>query len=281
MGSVDSFEAERSRLRSLAYRMLGSMSEAEDVVQEAFLRWQGEDDAVIDNPAGFLTTVVTRLCLDVQKSARARREAYVGPWLPEPLMHDSPAPRDTESISLAFLVVLESLSPLERAAFLLAEVFDHTSAEIASILGRDEAACRQLVSRARAHVAARKPRFAPSREAHERVLMAFLTTCATGDVAGLSKILAADVTAWSDGGGRVRAALNPVVGPDHVSRFIVGVLRKGPQSFSVSLVDVNGWPAIVVRDGERVHSITDIETDGEVIFAVRSVLNPDKLRRVA
>lgn len=281
MGSVDAFETERPRLRSLAYRMLGSVAEAEDVVQEAFLRWQGEDDPEIDNPAGFLTTVVTRLCLDVQKSARVRREAYVGPWLPEPLMGAAPEPRDAESISLAFLVVLESLSPLERAAFLLAEVFDHTSAEIAVVLGRDEGACRQLVRRARAHVTARRPRFAPSREAHERVLTAFLMTCATGDVASLSKMLAADVTSWNDGGGRVRAALKPVFGPDHVARLILGVLRKGPKDFSVALVDANGWPAIVVRDGERVHSITDIETDGELIFAVRTVLNPDKLRRVS
>lgn len=280
MASVERFETERPRLRSLAYRMLGSMAEAEDVVQDAFLRWQSEDDARIDNPPGFLTTVVTRLCLDVQKSARSRREAYVGPWLPEPLMDIDPAPRDPQSISLAFLVVLESLSPLERAAFLLAEVFDHTSAEIATILGRDEAACRQLVSRARAHVAARKPRFAPSREAHERVLTGFLMACATGDVGGLSKMLAADVTAWNDGGGRVRAALKPVFGPDRVARLIVGVLRKGPQDISVTVADVNGWPAIVVRHGAVVQSITDLETDGEHIFAVRTVLNPDKLHRV-
>lgn len=281
MGSVERFESERARLCSLAYRMLGSMAEAEDVVQDAFLRWRAEDDSLIESPGAYLTTIVTRLCFDVQKSARARRESYVGPWLPEPVGGSEEPSRDPQSISLAFLVMLETLSPLERAAFLLAEVFDCSHAEVGRILERDEAACRKLVSRAKAHVLERKPRFAPSREAHERVLAGFLMTCATGDVAGLSRMLAADVTAWNDGGGRVHAALKPVHGPDRVARFVLGVLKKGSRDLGATIADVNGWPCIVLRDGDRVVSITDVETDGERIFAIRSVLNPDKLRRVS
>lgn len=280
MGSVERFEEERPRLRALAYRMLGSMAEAEDVVQEAYLRWQREEDARVASPGAFLSTVVTRLCLDVEKSARMRRERYVGPWLPEPLGGAVEPTKDPHSIALAFLVVLESLTPLERAAFLLAEVFDYSHAEIAAILGRDEAACRKLVSRAKGHVLAEKPRFAPSREAHERVLAGFMMACATGDVAGLSRMLAADVTATNDGGGKVHAALKPVRGPDRVARFLLGVIKKGSAAFLPTIEEVNGAPCIVVREGDRVHSVTEIETDGERIHAIRTVLNPDKLRRV-
>jgi len=270
----------RGRLFGLAYRMLGSAAEAEDVLQEAQLRWLAADRAAVSSPQAWLTTVVTRLCLDALKSARARRETYVGPWLPEPVAtarFDEPA--DLASISQAFLLLLESLSPLERAVFVLREVFDYSFAEVAETLGRDEAACRQLLHRARAQVQARRPRFARSAEQHGRLLGAFLAAVSQGDVAGLQQILADDVVAWSDGGGRAKAALNVVHGPDKVARLFIGLTKKGGATLAVEPAELNGWPAIIARDGGLVRAALAIETDGEKIFALYLVNNPDKLAR--
>jgi RNA polymerase sigma-70 factor (ECF subfamily) len=284
------FVDHRPFLVSLAYRMLGS--EAEDAVQEAFLRAQDTPAESLRSPRAFLATVVTRICLDQLKSAHARRETYDGPWLPEPVRTGGPGPLageraasgeplDTESLSLAFLVVLESLSPLERAVFLLHEVFDYTHAEVAEIVQREEAAVRQLLHRAKAHVRERRPRFAPSREAHGRLLQAFATACWQGDLAGLERTLAADATAYSDGGGRVSAARKPVRGAPAIARFLTGVTRKeGAHQFVYSVEDVNGWPAIVWRKDGVAHGVLTIETDGELIHAVRMVLNPEKLVRI-
>jgi RNA polymerase sigma-70 factor (ECF subfamily) len=272
------FTAHRGRLFGLAYRMLGSAAEAEDVLQEAHVRWQAADHAAISAPGGWLTTVVSRLCLDQLKSARARREAYVGPWLPEPLPTERVAdPPDLESISLAFLVLLEALSPLERAVFVLREVFDYDFAEVAAILGREEAACRQLAHRAREHVRARRPRFARSREQHEQLLASFLAATTQGDLEGLQRLLADEVVAWSDGGAKAKAARNPVFGPDRVARLCLGLAKKATAGVALSIEEVNGWATAVLRLGGHAVATLAIETDGAKIYALHVVVNPDKL----
>jgi len=275
------FEAHRRLLFSIAYRMLGSVAEAEDMVQEAFLRWQGAPQAEVASPKAYLSTVVTRLCIDQLRSGRAQRELYVGPWLPEPVRTDDGVDRvDAESISMAFLVLLESLSPPERAAYLLHEVFDYSHAEVAGILGKAEATCRQLYHRARQQVTARRPRFAATREQHGRLLGRFIAACSAGDLAGLTRLLAADVTAWSDSGGKARAARRPVRGADAVARLFVGLAKKGGAGLFPEITDLNGWPALILRDGDRVDSVVALETDGTRIHAVHVLRNPDKLARL-
>jgi RNA polymerase sigma-70 factor (ECF subfamily) len=287
MGQAEAFEAHRPLLTAIAYRMLGSQAEAEDVVQEAFLRFRDAEPAAIESPRAWLSTVVTRLCLDHLKSARTRRETYVGPWLPEPVRTDEHvAGRDAESISLAFLVLLESLSPVERAVFLLHEVFDYGHGEIAEILEREEAAVRQIFHRARTHVVARRPRFAPSREDHLRLLGGFMGALTSGDLAGLKSLLAADAVTRTDGGGRVRAARNVVRGADSVARFYLGLLKKGgthvgiPPGSTFEIADLNGWPSLLVRHDGQVIQALGIETDGQLIHGVYVVLTPDKLSRL-
>jgi RNA polymerase sigma-70 factor (ECF subfamily) len=276
MSRTEVFERERRRLFGLAYRMLGSAAQAEDVVQEAWLRFHdvGPD---VRSPGAWLSTVVTRICLDELKSARAQREAYVGPWLPEPVRTDGD-PVDSESISMAFLVLLESLTPAERASYLLHEVFDYSHAEIAEILGKEEVACRQLVHRARAHVLERRPRYAPTREQHERLLGGFLQAVSAGDLTALRALLAEDVVSYSDGGGRVAAARKPVHGADAVARLFIGLAKKGARAeLAIEIADINGWPSIVLREEGRVTLVLTLETDGERIYAARWVVNPDKL----
>lgn len=278
-GALESFEAHRSSLQAIAYRMLGSAAEAEDVVQEAWLRWQGTEREGVRSERAFLSTVVTRLCLDRLKSARASREEYVGPWLPEPIRTDTQV--DPESISLAFLVLLESLSPVERAVYLLHEVFGYSHAEVAEMVGKEEAACRQILHRARGHIQARRPRFAPSKEAHERLVTGFMSACLSGDLAGLKSLLAADVTSWADGGGKVRgASLNPVRGADSVARLFIGLMKKVPAGITLELTEVNGWPSVILRLSGALFDVMSFETDGEHIHAIRSVLNPEKLARL-
>jgi RNA polymerase sigma-70 factor (ECF subfamily) len=270
------FEAHRAHLFAIAYRMLGSRAEAEDMVQEAFLRWQAASREQVESERAYLSTIVTRLCLDQLKSARVQRETYVGPWLPEPLRTDDPV--DPQSISLAFLVLLERLTPLERAVYLLHEVFDHSHAEVAAMVGKDEAACRQLLHRARAHVSERRPRFAPSRSEHQRLLTGFLGAVQAGDLDGLRGMLASDAIAWSDGGGKRLAARNLVHGADAVARLFVGLARKPGAQYELELAEVNGWPAVILKQGGQVSDVVGIETDGAIIYAVHVVSNPDKLQ---
>jgi RNA polymerase sigma-70 factor (ECF subfamily) len=279
---VHAFEAHRAALASIAYRMLGSASEAEDVVQEAWLRWQTTPHEEIRSARAYLSKVVTRLCLDRLKSANARRETYVGPWLPEPVRtstDDEPLAL-AESISLAFLVLLESLGPVERAVYLLHEVFDYGHAEVAEIVGRDEVACRQILHRARKALAARRPRFAPSKEAHHRMLGAFAAACASGNAAALEGLLAEEITSWGDGGGKAFAARRPLHGAQQVARAWIGFHRTAPPDTVVAVEEINGWPALVVRVGGKPAGVVSLETDGEQIFAIRSVVNPDKLARL-
>ncbi|PTL83397.1 RNA polymerase sigma-70 factor [Vitiosangium sp. GDMCC 1.1324] len=278
-GALESFEAHRPSMIAIAYRMLGSVAEAEDIVQEAWLRWEAAGREDVRSDRAFLSTVVTRLCLDRLKSAQVTREQYVGPWLPEPVRTDTQV--DSESISLAFLVLLESLSPVERAVYLLHEVFGYSHSEVAEMVGKEEAACRQILHRARDHIRTRRPRFAPSKESHERLVTGFMSACLSGDLEGLKNLLAHDVTSWADGGGKVRgASRNPVHGADAVARLFLGIMKKAPAGIVPEFAEVNGWPGLVLRWNGAVFDVISFETDGAHIHAIRSVLNPDKLARI-
>ncbi len=281
---MNGFEEHRRHLFGIAYRMLGSAAEAEDMVQEAFLRWQSAEQGAVRSPRAFLSTVVTRLCLDRSKEARAARERYVGPWLPEPIRtedgEDEDALEAAESISVAFLVLLESLTPLERAVYLLHEVFDYSHAEVAAIVGRDPAACRKLLERARKDVLENRPRFAPSKEAHRRLLEGFADSVVRGDAAALERLLAEDVRSFSDGGGKATAARRPLFGREEVLQLFGNLYRLRPEGSTVEIVDVNGWPAVVARVDGAVLSVIQIETDGETIHTIRATLNPEKLGRI-
>ena len=269
-------------LFGIAYRMLGSVTEAEDAVQETFLRYSAAQAGTITEPRAWLTTVVSRVCIDRLRSAQRRRETYVGPWLPEPLLVDDDDPADrvamAESLSLAFLVVLESLSPQERVAFVLHDVFGLPFDEVAEVLGKSSAAVRQLASRARRHVQERRPRFEADPQARERVAEAFLAACAGGRLEDVLALLAPDVVLTSDGGGRVSAARRPVVGADAVARFLTGLLRQAGGRLRVRRLLVNGSPGAVLEvDGYEPTVVALDIADGRVA-AVSMVRNPDKLR---
>ena len=275
------FDEHRRLLFDVAYRMTGSVADAEDLVQEAWLRWAGVDSSQVQNPRAYLVRTITNLSLTQLTSARARRETYVGPWLPEPLLTEPDASREAEmaeSVSMAMLVVLETLSPLERAVFLLHEVFGYSHAEIGSIVDRSEVAVRQTAARARAHVTARRPRFDTDPKLRVEAAERFLDACGGGDLNAMMELLAPDVVAWSDGGGRVTAARRPLVGADHVARFIMGILKKpAAQGVRLSLADVNGGTGLLALAGDQpVGAITFDLVDGR-IAALRFVLNPDKL----
>jgi RNA polymerase sigma-70 factor (ECF subfamily) len=277
----NAFHEHRRLLFDVAYRMTGSVADAEDLVQEAWVRWAGVDSSMVQNPRAYLVRTITNLSLTQLTSARARRETYVGPWLPEPLLTEPDASQEAEmaeSVSMAMLVVLETLSPLERAVFLLHEVFGYSHAEIGSIVDRSEVAVRQTAARARAHVTARRPRFDTDPKLRVEAAERFLDACGGGDLNAMMELLAPDVVAWSDGGGRVTAARRPLVGADHVARFIMGILKKpAAQGVRLGLADVNGGTGLLALAGDRpVGAITFDLVDGR-IAALRFVLNPDKL----
>lgn len=272
-------------LFGLAYRMLGSVTEAEDAVQEALYRLERHGTAGIDNLGGWLYRTTSRICLDRLTSARARREVYVGPWLPEPLetavVPDDPVEL-AESVSMAFLVVLESLSPVERVAFLLHDVFGYGHADLAAILDRSEAACRQLVSRARRHIEARRPRFEPDPDVRADVARRFLDACLTGDVEALLVTLAPDVVLYSDGGGKVSAARQPVMGADRVARFFQGLARQAPDDLALQPRWYNGTPGLLIghTDGTVELALVLDVADGRV-QSIEAIRNPDKLGHLA
>jgi RNA polymerase sigma-70 factor, ECF subfamily len=271
----------RPLLFALAYRIVGTRADAEDVVQDAYLRWQAASGEEVRSPKAFLTTIVARLALDVLKAARRQRETYVGPWLPEPLVQPiGTKPMEmAESLSLAFLRLLESLSPAERAAFLLREVFDAGYEEVAAALYTNESNSRQLVARARRHIQESRPRFAVDRERQSAVLRAFLAACATGDPSQVTALLSDDAVLYTDGGGKVSAALNPIVGADRVSRFLIGVGRKIP-ALGVEFAEVNGGIGAVLLDAGRVYSVVAFDVAAEGLIAnLYIVSNPDKLPR--
>jgi RNA polymerase sigma-70 factor (ECF subfamily) len=273
------FEEHRRDLFHLAYGMLGSIASAEDVVQEAWLRFERTDG--VHNPGAFLRTVVSRLALDELKSARARRETYTGPWLPEPLPTGPDGPEYTaalaEALSMATLAVLEHLSPAERAAFLLREIFDLDYAEVAQVLERSEPATRQLVRRARQQLADRRRRFEPRDGAHASLLAAFAVATTTGDLASLKSLLADDVQLTSDGGGKVTAATRILEGPDRVGRFFIGTARKLGDTVRPELTTLNGQTAVVFFDGSLpVSAMLFSIADGR-ITAIHAVRNPEKI----
>jgi RNA polymerase sigma-70 factor, ECF subfamily len=264
----------RGFLVGLAYRMLGSVAEAEDVVQDAFVRVTGVDD--IREPRAYLARVVTRLCLDRLKSARARREEYVGTWLPEPLVEQAATPI-AEDLSVALMLALERLSPLERAAFLLHDVFDMDYSAVADMLERSEAACRQLAARAREHVRQDRPKPTP---ADERVVDAFAQALATGDVSAFAAVLAEDAVLYSDGGGKRQAALNPIRGRDKILRLAAARRAKDFVPTSVERVRINGLPGYLMHMADGPETISFEITDG-LITAIYDVRNPDKLSHLA
>jgi RNA polymerase sigma-70 factor, ECF subfamily len=289
-----SFEPHRRRLLGLAYRMLGSMADAEDVVQETYLRWHAADRERVSDPRAFLMTTTTRICLDMLTSARARREEYVGPWLPEPVLDTAALVPDSrtelaEDLSVALLLTLERLSPLERAAFLLHEVFDFSFSEVAATLERSAAACRQLAARARSHVRAVRPRGAspqPARSGeidakHRQLMSTFVAATRSGDLSALTQLLASDVHVVTDGGGKVAAALNVLDGADRTARFLIGATRKGwREGFTLRFATINGLPGVIVDGPEGPLQTTAFEIEGDVIRALYVVRNPDKLRHL-
>ncbi len=276
------FETHRPRLLGLAYRLLGSRSDAEDVVQDAWLRWRQADRAAIRDPEAWLVTATTRLGIDRLRLARTEREAYVGPWLPEPLSIDeAPGPERgaevAEQVSLAFLSLLERLGPEERAAFLLKEVFDYDYARIAELIGHGEANCRQMVHRARLRLQAERPRFHVAPEKHRSLLERFMDASRRGDRDAIVQLLDANAQLVSDGGGKVTATIRPLRGAERIARLFWAIARrtKGEQDWRIC--HVNGEPALLRMHEGRLHSITTITTDGERITDILTVLNPDKL----
>jgi RNA polymerase sigma-70 factor (ECF subfamily) len=280
---ASTFEPHRARLYGIAYRMLGSRADAEDIVQEAYLRWHRAPADEIRSAAAWLVTTTSRLCIDRLRAAQAERAAYIGPWLPEPLVGEAvapPADASTElasSLSVAFLAVLERLAPEERAAFLLHEVFDSEYPEIAQILGKSEAACRQIVSRARKRVRDDRPRVHVSEVARKTVLERFVTALLAQDKPALMQLLAADATWTSDGGGKAKAARKVVHGADHVARFVIGVIGRFAPRVQLQPITVNGELGLALYGEGHLISIISIRTDGTRILDVFSVLNPDKL----
>jgi RNA polymerase sigma-70 factor, ECF subfamily len=273
------FDPLRPRLIRIAYRMLGSVADAEDVVQDAFLRWLDVDRDAVREPEAYLRRVVTRLCLDQLKSARRRRETYIGPWLPEPVVE---APEDDiDDITLPLMLALERLSPLERAAFLLHDVFGAGFEEIAETIGRDPGACRQLASRARTHVRAARPRFPVPKERGLEIAAAFFSASRNGDMAKLRSLLAADVVVYADGGGKRPAATRPIVGFDEVMRFHVSLTRVFARFMSrISRYGfINGLPGFVSIEQDGAQT-TALELRDDRIVAIYVVRNPDKLSRV-
>jgi RNA polymerase sigma-70 factor, ECF subfamily len=286
---VESFESYRLYLFSIAYRLLGSAMDAEDMVQETYLRYQGMQPETIHSLKAYLTTIITRLCMDQLHLARRKLELYVGPWLPEPILTATsdevadPQERvDTEeSISLAFLLLLEQLQPFERAVFLLREVFEYEFAEIASILGKSEAACRRSFSRAKQHLSQRRPRFPPSPQAHRQLLTSYMQAVQTGEMGALEHMLAEDVTLWADAGGKIKqAALRPISGRDAVARFSMGTRRFLPQDYQVEIAEVNGQPATIFRSGGNAFLVLAIEVEAGRIQTVRLMANPEKLSHI-
>jgi RNA polymerase sigma-70 factor, ECF subfamily len=281
------FDRHRRLLFTVAYQMLGSVADAEDVVQDAWLRWSSADRSDVADPRAYLVRTASRLSLDRLNSARARREAYVGPWLPEPLLTEpSPGPEDAaelgEQVSLALLVVMETLSPVERAVFVLREVFGMPVGEVAEVLGRSEAAVRQLAHRAREHVQARRPRFDTDRRAQREVTERFLAAALGGDVESLLAAMSPGVVLVSDGGGKVKAARRPIEGADKVARFLAAIGPQGTDlGLQIGLADVNGAPAVVAwSDAGPFMALQLVLVDG-LIDQVLFIGNPDKLAGIA
>ena len=279
----ETFERYRPLLFSIAYRMLGSVMEAEDMVQETYLRYIKTAAEPIKYPKAFLSKIVTRLCLDHLKSAKVNREEYIGPWLPEPLRTDetaTPLADQYEMISMAALVLLENLSPLERAVFLLRGVFDYSYAEIAGMVEKSEANCRQIYRRAKQYLQQHRPRFQASPAAQQKLVTGFLKAAQIGDIDALTGLLAEDVVLWSDGGGKVTAALRPLLGKKNVARLLLVSARKRPDNLQVELAEVNGVLSILYRIDSQIIGVMSFDGDESGIITIWAVWNPDKLQHL-
>jgi RNA polymerase sigma-70 factor (ECF subfamily) len=284
------FHRHRNLLFSVAYRILGTAADAEDAVQDTWIKWSAADRSQVADPKAYLTRIVSNLALEQLRSTRRKRETYVGPWLPEPILTSGDAAEavtDAESVSMAMLVVLETLSPLERAVFVLKEVFGFSHAEIAEAVERSEAAVRQAAHRAREHVRARQPRFTADRSRRREVTERFFAAATGGDISALMELLSPDVTLWTDGGGKVRQAMRPVVGASTVASWFAAigtVTYQGvePADMRAELVEINGGPGVVFSGSGRVIATVtfDFDADGR-ITAIHNVANPDKLQAIA
>ncbi|MDF1660284.1 MAG: RNA polymerase sigma factor SigJ [Planctomycetota bacterium] len=278
--ALEEFEDNRSRLFALSYRMLGTLNDVEDVLQEAWLKWSRVDHSSILNAPGFLTTVVTRLCIDQLRKGKSRREEYIGPWLPEPLVTSETefkAGMLAETLTTAFLVLLERLSPKERAVFLLREVFEIKYEEIGEIVQATEGHCRQMLRRGKERIQSPRQRFSANPEQSAKIMESFLQTCAIGDVDGLKRLLAEDVVTWSDSDGKALAARKPVYGVEKVTRFILGLFRKIPAGFRMEPRIINGSPGIISWQGEALHSALWLDIDESEIRNMYITVNPEKL----
>jgi RNA polymerase sigma-70 factor (ECF subfamily) len=280
---TETFEQHRPHLMGIAYRLLGSVMEAEDMVQETFLRYEKANPAGVQNLQAYLTTIITHLCLDQLRSAQAKRETYLGPWLPEPLVTGDSVEKlvaKREMLSWASLVLLDKLSPIERAVFVLRELFEYSYPDIAECVDKSEANCRQIFHRAKGILDTHPAVFTTPTQ-HQEVLQQFLMALAVGDTPAVLQLLAPQVTHWSDGGGKAQAATRPLVGADVVARFWLGLAHKRPEGLSSLITLVNGEPTFVMWVDGQLHSAMQIVTDGVKIYEVRSVLNPDKLHHLS
>jgi RNA polymerase sigma-70 factor, ECF subfamily len=285
MNSIDDFNLHRPLLFSIAYRMLGTVTDAEDMVQETFLRWQQTANETVRSAKTYLSTIITRLCIDHLRSARVQREQYVGTWLPEPMLtQQSHHPTDlmelAESLSIAFLSVLERLSPIERAVFLLRDVFDYDYDEIGQMVGKSSPNCRQILKRAKQHLADQKPRFSVSRPQQEEITARFLDASTKGDLQDLLLLLAKDVMFCSDGGGKVVAVIKPIYGGEKVARMLLAIRRKWLSDAVSRLVDINGQPGIIQYLNGNIHSVMTFEIIDGYIQSIYTVRNPEKLNQV-
>lgn len=277
------YQQHRPLLFSIAYRMLGSVADAEDMLQETYVRWQQTSSAGIRNPRAFLVTIISRLCISHLQSARVEREEYFGQWLPEPLVTEPASDAADvleigESLSLAFLALLERLTPVERAVFLLREVFDYEYSEIARMLEQSEANCRQILRRARQHVTLDRPRFEPSTEQREKLLQKFLEASSRGDMEGLLALLSSDVVLYADGGGKATAVPNPIYGPENVARFVIHAPKKFlPQNLVRRMVQINGQPGIVSYLEGHPFSVFTLDIAAGRVRNIYIVANPEKL----
>ncbi|MGV0789533.1 RNA polymerase sigma-70 factor [Mycolicibacterium sp. XJ2] len=284
------FADHRNLLFAIAYRILGSAADAEDVVQDAWFKWSADDRSQVSDPKAYLSRIVSNLSMDRLRSTQRQRETYVGPWLPEPILTEPDAADDAvtaDSVSLAMLVVLETLSPLERAVFVLKEAFDFSYAEIAEAVERSESAVRQAAHRAREHVQARRPRFEADRAKKRQVTERFFAASVGGDINALLEMLAPEVTLWTDGGGKVRQALRPLIGAANVARWLAGTAKRPYEGVEIAdmtaeVVEINGGPGIVLSGAGRIIATltVDLDDDGR-IATIHNIANPDKLRAIA
>jgi RNA polymerase sigma-70 factor, ECF subfamily len=284
------FTRHRSRIFAVAYRLVGTVSDAEDVVQETWLRWNGIDTGNVRSPEAWFVTTASRLGIDHLRRLRARRESYVGPWLPEPIVEPAnaepaPTPEDrlalADDVSIALLHMLERLAPEERTAFLLHEAFDYDYGDLAAILGKSQAACRQILSRARRRVSEERPRFEASAADHARLASAFAAALTKEDPRALLASLREDAILYTDGGGRVTAALNPIYGADRIMRFFFGITRKFPAPYAIDAVRINGRAGLTLSLGEEISSIVSFDIRDGLIANVYIMRNPDKIARAA